>query len=88
MPATNSATTAPISASPLEMRKPAEEIGQRARDAQPPQRLQPARPVHAEQADEAGVDAAQAERGVGDDRKQRHDRGADASGRPACSSPG
>ncbi len=55
----------------------AEEIGQRAWDAQPPQRLQSAGLVHAEQAHQPRVDAAQPQCGVGNHRKEGDDGGAD-----------
>src|SRR5215472_8204719 len=54
-----------------------EEVWQRTRHAQAHQRLPPARSIQAEEIGKPGVDAAQAERGVRNDRKQRHDGGAD-----------
>ncbi len=64
VPATNSATTAPISASPLETRSPAKKNGRRARDAQINQLLQPRRAVDGKQVLMALIDAAQPHRGV------------------------
>ena len=51
VPATNSATTAPISARPPEIRRPAEEIGQRRRQPQIAQRLPARRAIELEQVD-------------------------------------
>ena len=54
------------------MRRPPKKYGKRARYTQPEQRLHAARTVHGEIALQVRVDAAQAQRGVGDDGKQRN----------------
>ena len=61
VPATNSATTAPISARPLETRSPAKKNGSALGNAQIDQLLQPRGAVDGEQVLMALVDAAQAD---------------------------
>ena len=57
--------------------QPCEEIRKGARDAQANERLQAARLVDGEEVLQARVDGAKPERGVRDDREQRHQRGAE-----------
>src|SRR6185437_5278525 len=58
----------------------AEEVRQRARHAQSPQRLPAGGAGEPEKVEQAAIDAAQAERRVGDDREDRHDDGAKHQG--------
>ena len=63
-----------MSESPLEMRRPPKKYGAALGMRSAHQRLQAAGAVHAEQVEEAGIDAAQADGGVGNDGKDRDHR--------------
>ena len=89
VPAANSATTAAISASPPAIRRPGEEIGEGVRKPEMDQRLPAARAVELEEVQEIVVGGVQALRGVGEDREEGDEPGADQqrlSGRARCRS--
>ena len=76
-PAANSATTAAISARPPAILQAGEEIGQRVRQLEQDEGLPAAGAVELEQVEQVVIGRAQALRGVGEDREEGDEPGAD-----------